>query len=144
MKGVILSYIILIPALSFTISNCAKGEKPEQKPQSYSTITTEVKTETKQILKDTVIFNNQKGVIHIYVCSRGCYQYVLETESNGKILKLSPNILSEAFKKDDLKVIFSGKLTDEMIDINKPSPNDVPILDFKASRILIDKIKVDN
>jgi hypothetical protein len=68
----------------------------------------------------------------------------LETESKGKLLKLSPDKLAESLKKDDLKVIFSGKLNNEMIDINKPSPNDAPILDFKAPRILIDSIKIDN
>jgi hypothetical protein len=67
MKGLILSYSMVLAALSITHSNCAKGEKPEQKPQSYNNLPTEVKTETNQILQDSIIFNNQKGVIHIKV-----------------------------------------------------------------------------
>ena len=89
-------------------------------------------------------FKNQSGVIHIYVCSRGCYQYVLETVVDGKPLKLSPDKLDDAFKSDNLKVIFDGKLSNETVNINKPAPNDVPVLNFKAAKVLIEAIKRAN
>lgn len=133
MKGLLLSYSILITILPLTNSNCSKVEKKEQ--QSIQ-LTDERSADT--------VFKNQKGIIHIYVCSRGCYQYVLETDVNGKMLKLSPDVLNESFKQDNLSVIFSGKLTQEMVDIKKPSPNDVPVLDFKAPKILMEDVKIAN
>ncbi len=133
MKGLLLSYSILITILPLTNSNCSKVEKKEQQGIQV----------TAEQTADTIL-KNQKGIIHIYVCSRGCYQYVLETEQNGKVLKLSPDVLNEAFKKDNLSVIFSGTLTKELVDVKKPSPNDVPVLDFKATKILIDDIKIEN
>ena len=133
MKGLLLSYSILITILPLTNSNCSKVEKKEQQGIQV----------TAEQTADTIL-KNQKGIIHIYVCSRGCYQYVLETEQNGKVLKLSPDVLNEAFKKDNLSVIFSGTLTKELVDVKKSSPNDVPVLDFKATKILIDDIKIEN
>lgn len=133
MKGLLLSYSILITILPLTNSNCSKVEKKEQQGIQ---VTDERSAVT--------VLKNQKGIIHIYVCSRGCYQYVLETEQNGKILKLSPDVLNEAFKKDNLSVIFSGTLTKELVDVKKPSPNDVPVLDFKATKILMEDIKIGN
>jgi hypothetical protein len=152
MKGIILSYGLLLGLLPAAHMNCSKGESPEQKPQTNNTITTVdnngattgVTTGTTIAKQDTVIFKSQKGTIHIYVCTRGCYQYVLETELNGKIYKLAPDVLGESFKKNDLKVVFSGKLTGELVDINKPSPNDVPVFDFKAPKILMVDIKLEN
>ena len=133
MKGLLLSYSILITILPLTNSNCSKVEKKEQQGIQV----------TAEQTADTIL-KNQKGIIHIYVCSRGCYQYVLETEQNGKVLKLSPDVLNEAFKKDNLSVIFSGTLTKELVDVKKPSPKDVPVLDFKATKILMDDIKIGN
>jgi hypothetical protein len=133
MKGLFLSYSILLTALPLTNTNCSKGEKIEQQG---------IQTTLQQ--KDDTVFNEQKGVIRLYVCTRGCYQYVLETTINGKIAKLSPNVLDETLKKDNLAVIFSGKMTAEMVDIKKPAPNDVPVLDFKANKVLIETIKVAN
>jgi hypothetical protein len=133
MKGLLLSYSILIATLPITNTNCSKVEKTEQQS---------VQTALEQ--RGDIMFKDQKGIMHIYVCTRGCYQYVLETELDGKILKLSPDVLDEAFKKDNLAVIFSGKMTQEMVDIKKPSPNDIPVLDFKAPKVLIENIKVAN
>jgi Fe-S cluster assembly iron-binding protein IscA len=133
MKGLLLSYCVLITTLPLTNTNCSKAEKTEQQSAQ---ITVEQRGD--------IMFKDQKGVVRIYVCTRGCYQYVLETEFDGKLLKLSPDVLDEAFKKDNLTVIFSGKMTQEMVDIKKPSPNDIPILDFKVPKVLVENIKVAN
>jgi hypothetical protein len=144
MKGFILSYWLLLTVLPATNMNCSKGEKPDSQVQTNNTTTTTSSTNgTQKNPLDAVIFTNQKGTIHIYVCTRGCYQYVLETELDGKQYKLSPDVLDDAFKKDKLTVIFSGKTTDEFVDIKKPAPNDVPILDFKAPKVLLESIKVE-
>jgi hypothetical protein len=135
MKGLFLIYGFLLFTLPTTNMNCSNVGEPNKK-------------EPKDILaneqSDNTILKNQKGVVHIYVCSRGCYQYVLETTVNNKLIKISPDAMDELCKKDNLSVIFSGKLTTEMIDIKKPSANDVPVLDFKAVKILIESIKADN
>jgi hypothetical protein len=132
MKGLILTYWLLLAVLPTANMNCSKPSNTEQNSIQ--------KTNDQQ---EKIMFKNQKGTIHIYVCTRGCYQYVLETELNGKQYKLSPEVLDEAFKKDKLGVIFSGTMTSEMVDINKPSSNDIPTFDFKAPKVLLEKIKVE-
>jgi hypothetical protein len=144
MKGLILSYWITLAVLPAANLNCSKGEKPDSQVQTNNTNTTTSSTNgTQKNPLDAVIFKNQKGTIHIYVCTRGCYQYVLETELDGKKYKLSPDVLDDAFKKDKLGVIFSGTMTNETVDINKPAPNDIPVFDFKASKVLLESIKVE-
>jgi hypothetical protein len=89
----------------------------------------------------TEAFENQAGVVRIHVCTRGCYQYVLETEKDGKVFKLSSATLAEAFKKDNLSVIFSGRTTGDSVEIMKPAPDDIPIFDFYASEIVLTDIR---
>lgn len=132
MKGLILTHWLVLSVLPAANMNCSKASNSEKNS---------IQINNEQ--QENVIFKNQKGTIHIYVCTRGCYQYVLETELNGKKYKLSPDVLDDAFKKDKLTVIFSGKTSDEMVDIKKPAPNDVPIFDFKASKIFLESIKVE-
>jgi Fe-S cluster assembly iron-binding protein IscA len=122
MKVLLLSQLLWLTPLTTLNLNCANATAATQKEELPS-------------------FKNQKAVIHIYVCSRGCYQYVLETESNGKVLKMAPDKLDDAFKKDNTAVIFTGKLTNETVDIKKTSPTDVPVLNFKAPKVLIESIK---
>jgi hypothetical protein len=133
MKGFTLS----LPAANM---NCSKGEKPDSQLQPNNA-TNSINGNQKNPL-DAVIFQNQKGTIHLYVCTRGCYQYVLETELGSKLYKLSPDVLDDAFKKDKLSIIFSGKTTGELVDINKPAPNDAPIFDFKAPKVVLENIRV--
>jgi hypothetical protein len=147
MKGLILSYWLFLAVLPATNMNCSKAEKPDAQIQTYNTTIKPDTTVSKNVIQnnpfESVVFKNQKGTIHIYVCTRGCYQYVLETALEGKQYKLSPNVLDDAFKKDNLTVIFSGKTTDELVDIKKPAPNDVPILDFKAPKVLMESIRLE-
>jgi hypothetical protein len=132
MKGLFLIYGLLIAALPATNMNCSNTVKSEKGAQKATEIMQN---------SDTTVFKNQKGIVHIYVCSRGCYQYVLETTIKEKLIRLSPDVMAEAFKKDNMAVVFSGKLTTEMVDIKKPAPNDVPILDFKAPKIMIENME---
>lgn len=77
----------------------------------------------------------------MFLCSRGCYQYVIETQLNGKTVRLSPVTLDDAFKTPDRAVLFDGQLLSEYADINKPGPDDRPVLDFKAQKVKIGKIQ---
>jgi hypothetical protein len=133
MKGLLSICGFMIATLPATNMNCST-EKPDKTAQKNTQILSE---------NDTTVFKNQKGIVHIYVCSRGCYQYVLETKIKDKLIRISPDVMDEACKKDNMAVVFNGKLTSEMVDIKKPAPNDVPILDFKAPKILMESMKED-
>ncbi len=90
---------------------------------------------------ENIIFDNQKGIIKNYVCGRGCYQYVLETTHEGKPLKISPDELDEALKKDNLAVIFSGKTNHVKVIIMRPLANDATDFDFYAQKLIVKNIK---
>ncbi len=80
---------------------------------------------------------NEDGEIKVFVCSRGCYQYLLAY--NGEYYH--PISLPENLKEDGIKVVFSGTLQDTETAIKKPAPNDVPIFDFNAQDIKLTSIE---
>ena len=82
-------------------------------------------------------FENAGGKIKVFVCSRGCYQYLLE--HNGTYY--FPDQLPEELKEDGKAVIFSGELQNESTMVKKPSPNDAPVDDFLAKNIKLSGIK---
>lgn len=82
-------------------------------------------------------FENAEGKIKVFVCSRGCYQYLLE--HNGNLY--FPNELPDELKVDGKAVIFSGELQSDSTMVKKPAPNDVPVDDFKARNIKVSKIE---
>ena len=86
---------------------------------------------------DLTTFTNEEGAIKVFVCTRGCYQYLLAY--NGEYY--FPDTLPEDLKEDGLKVVFSGELKDTETAINKPSPNDIPVFDFNAQDIELIYIK---
>lgn len=73
------------------------------------------------------------GKIKVYVCTRGCYQYLLET--NGEVY--FPDFVPDDLKKDGQLVTYTGEVTDSTTTVLKPAPNDVPIPDFEAKNIHI-------
>jgi hypothetical protein len=79
----------------------------------------------------------EEGTIKVFVCSRGCYQYLLEYNSKYYY----PGELPEKFKEDGLEVIFSGIFKDTETAINKPAPNDKPVFDFNAQDIELSSIE---
>lgn len=82
-------------------------------------------------------FTNEEGIIKIFVCSRGCYQYILEHKGTY----YHPGELAEEFKENDKSVIFSGNLKDTKTAVNKPAPNDLPVFDFYATDIELTAIE---
>lgn len=84
--------------------------------------------------------SDQTGTVKLFICSRGCYQYLLETKLVGKSTLLYPDNLSDEFKVKDLAVRFSGTLRADSMDVLKPASNDLPVLDFKARKITLEKI----
>jgi hypothetical protein len=78
-------------------------------------------------------FENAEGKIKVFVCTRGCYQYLLE--HNG--VYYFPDQLPDELKVDGKAVIFTGELQSDSTMVKKPAPNDVPVDDFKARNIKI-------
>jgi len=78
-------------------------------------------------------FENAEGKIKVFVCTRGCYQYLLE----HKGVFYFPDQLPDELKVDGQAVFFSGELQSESTMVKKPAPNDVPVDDFRAKNIKI-------
>ena len=78
-------------------------------------------------------FENAEGKIKVFVCTRGCYQYLLEHNGNFYF----PDQLPDELKVDGKAVIFTGELQSDSTMVKKPAPNDVPVDDFKARNIKI-------
>lgn len=74
----------------------------------------------------------QQGKIVVKVCSRGCYQYVIESKDNTYF----PINLTEEFKTlEEISIKFEGKIMDTTTDITKTSPTDQPVYDFTCQNI---------
>ena len=93
-------------------------------------------TTAQETLPENGVFEKQKGQIEVYVCSRGCYQYLLRVDEQ----LYAPEPLPDAFKSDRMKVIFSGEVTADSFVVNKPGPTDIPEPDFTVSKIRITAI----
>jgi hypothetical protein len=78
-----------------------------------------------------------EGQIKVFVCTRGCYQYLLEVDG----VFYSPNSLPETLKRDGQAVRFEGEPLDGTTTIYKPAPNDVPVPDFEAQNFNITNIE---
>ena len=89
-------------------------------------------------------FHNLPATVKNYVCSRGCYQYVMEATLNGKKVRLYDDSLAETYKNDGQQIFISGNFTGGKTEIKKPAPNDVPVRDFDATNVVIKEIKAKN
>jgi hypothetical protein len=82
-------------------------------------------------------FEDAPGNIKVFICSRGCYQYLLEHDGTYYF----PDELPASLKVDGKEVIFSGDLQSDSTMVKKPAPNDAPVDDFKARNIKIISVK---
>ena len=89
-----------------------------------------------QTTKNEVTFTDAEGKIKVFVCSRGCFQYLLET---GDKLYF-PDAVPDSLKTDGQPVIFTGKLLPDKTIVNKPGADDTPVPDFEAQNIHIIKM----
>jgi hypothetical protein len=93
--------------------------------------------------KETVLSPNElintKGTIQLYVCSRGCAQYLLQADQQLWM----PDSLPPAIKKlpNGSGVIFSGVLQADSANVYRPAPDDSPLFDFKARKIKLTQIR---
>lgn len=84
--------------------------------------------------------HQQSGTVKNYVCSRGCYQYIILWENK----RLYDANMPEAFKQDGAQIIFSANYTGTKTMIKKPGATDVPEPDFEAENIRITGIEARN
>lgn len=84
----------------------------------------------------------QEGSLVTKVCSRGCYNYVLET--GNKIyypVNLSDELKESTKAAKALEVRFKGSLLDSETEITKPGPTDIPVFDFTCQDIKLSFIE---
>lgn len=82
-------------------------------------------------------FDQQTGQVQVFVCSRGCFQYLLKT---GDVL-YAPVGLPPEYQTDQSTFLFSGTLLSDSTMINKPGPDDRPLPDFKVRNVKITQIR---
>lgn len=80
---------------------------------------------------------DHKGIIQLNVCSRGCYQYYIHTNSDD----FYPDSLPVNFRQNNLSIKFTGTLQQDSTLLRKPAPNDKPeplkkIRNIKISAII--------
>lgn len=96
---------------------------------------------------DTKKFEGKEGKIRIYVCTRGCYQYLISVPSTSGNTLFYPINLSNDYKQpemDGLKITLTFDILSDMTQIYYPSPDDVPLPLFQVKNISITKIKNGN
>lgn len=92
------------------------------------------------VSQNDTVFKDQQAIVVVKVCSRGCYQYLIQTKGIAGNVYLYPDSIPENCKIDNLAIIFSGSLTGDSIDIIKPGIDDRPVKDFTVPKIRLDKI----
>ena len=93
---------------------------------------------------NTNSFEGKEGKIRIYVCTRGCYQYLISVPSISGDTLFYPINLSNDFKQpetDGMKITLTFNILGDMTQIYYPSPDDVPIPLFQVKNINITKIE---
>lgn len=96
---------------------------------------------SKTIDLKNIVLINQRGFIKNFVCSRGCYQFLIQSVIDNDIEYLYDKFLKEDFKEDNLAVYYCGVLLADSTMIFKPAPDDSPIPSFKVRNIHICDIK---
>lgn len=95
-------------------------------------------------------FTNQRAVIELVVCSRGCEQYVLRTETGGEdqpmyVVNMPDSLkvraIPAAYADNLLPVVFSGTRTNELKQVTTAGPADVPEPAYKAYKLQLTAVR---
>ena len=89
-------------------------------------------------------FENKEAKIRIYICTRGCYQYLISIPSTSGDTLFYPINLSNDYKQtymDGVKIRLTADILSDMTQIYYPSPTDAPVPLFQVKNINITKIK---
>lgn len=99
-----------------------------------------------QKLKDTIASDTieEQGIIKLNICSRGCYQYYIEYQSEQEKKYVYPDSLPGHLKKDNVSINFTGLEMNDSTELLKPGINDKPVLLKKIRNMHILKINMHN
>jgi hypothetical protein len=88
--------------------------------------------------------NSREGKIKLYVCSRGCYQYLISIPSTSGDSLFYPVNLSNDYKQlnsDGRKIILTYDVLNTTTQIYYPGPDDIPVPLYQIKNITITSIK---
>ena len=122
---------LLIPILLLSVVACTQRTTVPTKDNS-----TPVKVRTPEQPPITQ-FENQAGQIQVFVCSRGCFQYLVKTDG----VLYAPVNLPPEYQVNESAFIFSGELQSDSTMINKPGADDRLVPDFKVRNLKIKDIR---
>jgi heat shock protein HslJ len=92
-------------------------------------------------------FETREGKIRIFLCSRGCYQYLISLPSTSGDSLFYPVNLSNDYKQlnmDGVKIKLTFDILSDLTQIFSPAPNDIPVTSFLVKNIKITKIENSN
>jgi hypothetical protein len=97
-----------------------------------------------QVLPET--FTDKSAEIELVSCSRGCEQYVLNTEMVVFYVDNMPDSLKisaipKAYINNRLQVVVSGRRVDEQVQVYTPGPGDKPEPAYKAYKLQLTAIR---
>jgi len=84
---------------------------------------------------------NQSGFVKSFVATRGSFQWLIGLGREGDTAYYFDPYLDATYKQDNLQIECMGVLGFDSTMINKPSPNDIPIPNFKVRNIKMFDIK---
>lgn len=95
-----------------------------------------------EMQKEDSTYKDQSAIVKVFICSRGCYQYLVQIEMKDELKCFYPDSLPKKFRQDNLEVIITGTISSEKKQVFKPSPTDAPIPDFLTSIIILESIEL--
>jgi hypothetical protein len=94
--------------------------------------------------KETVVhLKNQNGSIesHRCFCQTSAYRYLIVVNDTSGDVYYNPVNLSDDYKDQNYKIVFSGNLLNDSSTVYHNLPNDALIVAFKARNIKLTNIK---
>jgi len=90
-----------------------------------------------------VDLKNQNGSIEIHrcFCQTSAYRFLIVVSDTSGNVYYNPVNLSEDYKDQNYKIVFSGNLLNDSSEVYQNLPNDAVIVAFKARNIKLTYIK---
>lgn len=89
-------------------------------------------------------FDNIEANIRIYVCSRGCYQFLISVPSSSPDTLFFPVNLPDIYKQvsmNSARIKITADILSDSTQVNVSSPDDIPVPLLKVKNLNLIKIK---
>jgi hypothetical protein len=89
-------------------------------------------------------FDNIEANIRIYVCSRGCYQFLISVPSSSADTLFFPVNLPDIYKQvsmNNARITITADILSDSTQVNVSSPDDIPVPLLKVKNLNIINIK---